>query len=203
MNSTGALSDRVTIEKVETLSDRWRPLRSYTFRYRRRDGREQTLVREIYERPEGAALLLANVGKGTVVLIRQLRLPALINGHPDGMLWEVPAGLLDDDSPADAMRREAMEETGFRVGDARPLFAAYTSAGAMTERLHFFVAEYADGDRVEAGGGHAGEGEDIEVAEFAFEDALAMIGQGEIVDAKTIMLLLYAEAKGLFRSHVG
>ncbi|MXN66207.1 NUDIX domain-containing protein [Stappia sp. GBMRC 2046] len=197
MTSRPPSTENVAIENVETLSDNWYVLRKYTFRYRRRDGSEQRLSREAYDRGNGAAILLYNREKNSLILTRQFRLPAFVNGLDDGMLLEVPAGLLDDDDPASAIRREAEEETGFRVRDVIPVFTAYTSPGSVTEQLHFFAAEYADRDRVGAGGGHAGEGEDIEVIEVGFDEAMAMIERGEIVDLKTIALIYHAAIKGL------
>ena len=190
-------TDRVRIERVETLSAGWGTLKQYGIAYRRRDGVEQRQSREVYDRGNGAVILLYDRQRGTIVLTRQFRLPALLGGHPDGMLLEAPAGLLDSDDPATAIRREAEEETGYRVTDVKEVFSAIMSPGSETERLHFFSAEYSAADRVGAGGGHAGEGEDIEVVEVTLQDALAMIETGEIVDAKTIMLLYHAQVKGL------
>ncbi len=199
-----APTDRVRVERVETLADDWYVLRKYTFAYRRRDGTEQTLSREAYDRGNGAVVLLYNRARATdnraratVLLTRQFRLPAFVNGHADGMLLEAPAGLLEAQSPTEAIRREAEEETGVRVGHVQPLFTAYMSPGSVTERLHFFAAEYAPADRVAAGGGSAAEGEDIEVVEVALDRALAMIETGEIADGKTIMLLYHAVVRGL------
>lgn len=190
-------TDRVTIDKVETLSDDWYVLRKYHFRYRRGDGTEQSLTREAYDRGNGAAILLYNKARQSVILTRQFRLPALISGHPDGMLLEAPAGLLDQDDPAAEIRREAEEETGYRIAKVEKLFAAYMSPGSVTEQLHFFAAAYSDADKVGAGGGHAGEGEDIEVIEMPFAAALSMIEDGRLIDGKTIMLLYAAKARGL------
>jgi nudix-type nucleoside diphosphatase (YffH/AdpP family) len=190
-------SDRVRIERVDVLSDNWYALRKYTFFYRRNDGTEQRQEREAYDRGNGAVILLYNKQRGTIILTRQFRLPALVNGHPDGMLLELPAGLLDDDDPVTAIRREAEEETGYRVADVKEVFSAFTSPGSVTERLHFFTAEYTSADRVSDGGGHEGEGEDIEVIEVTLDQALAMIKNGEIVDAKTILLVYHARLKAL------
>lgn len=190
-------TDRVQIIDVETLSDNWYVLRKYKFRYRRFDGSIQEISREAYDRGNGAVILLFNRSKKTLVLTRQFRLPAFVNGHADGMLLEAPAGLLDNDAPADAITREAEEETGYRIANVEPLFAAFMSPGSVTEQLHFFAAEYHAADRVGAGGGHAGEGEDIEVSEVAIDEALAMIDDGRIVDAKTILLIYHARVKGL------
>ncbi|MEZ5833450.1 MAG: NUDIX domain-containing protein [Dongiaceae bacterium] len=197
MTKTLPSTDRARIESVETLSAQWGRLKKYIITYRRNDGIEQRQMREVYDRGNGACILLYDRTRGTIVLTRQFRLPALLNGHPDGMLLEAPAGLLDDDDPATAIRREAEEETGYRVTEVKEVLAAIMSPGSVTERLHFFTAEYSAADRVGAGGGHAGEGEDIEVVEIAMKDALAMIERGEIVDAKTILLIYHAALKGL------
>lgn len=199
MTESFPTSDRVRIERVDVLSDNWYVLRKYTFAYRRRDGTEQRQEREAYDRGNGACILLYNKQRGTIILTRQFRLPAFVNGHPDGMLLELPAGLLDDDDPVTAIRREAEEETGYRIADVKEVFSAYMSPGSVTERLHFFTAEYRPADRVGEGGGHEGEGEDIEVVEVTLKDALAMIDKGEIVDAKTIMLVYHAALTGLAR----
>jgi nudix-type nucleoside diphosphatase (YffH/AdpP family) len=190
-------SDRVRIERVDVLSDNWYTLRKYTYTYRRRDGREQRQDREAYDRGDGCCILLHDKARGTILLTKQFRLPAFVNGHPDGMLLELPAGLLDEDDPATAIRREAEEETGYRIKQVKEVFSAYMSPGAVTERLHFFTADYTPADRVSAGGGHEAEGEDIEIVEVTLTDALAMIERGEIVDAKTIMLIYHAALKAL------
>ena len=189
-------SDRVRIERVDVLSDNWYVLRKYTFTYRRSDGTEQRQEREAYDRGNGCCILLLDRERGTILLTRQFRLPAFVNGHPDGMLLELPAGLLDEDDPATAIRREAEEETGYRIKDVTEVFRAYMSPGSVTEQLHFFTADYTRSDRVSAGGGHEGEGEDIEVVEVTLTDALAMIERREIVDAKTIMLIYHVALNG-------
>ena len=186
------------VHGYETLADDWYVLRKYRFDYRRADGSWQELTREAYDRGNGAAILLYDRARRSVFLTRQFRLPAFVNGHADGMLLEAPAGLLDAEAPADAIRREVEEETGFRLGARR--------GGAR--RLH----EPGLGDRAAAllrGRGGAGrpgrapaaadasEGEDIEVVELPFAEALAAIAQGRIVDGKTIMLLYHAKVAGL------
>jgi GDP-mannose pyrophosphatase NudK len=175
-------------------------LRKYRFDFRRSDGSWQTLTREAYDRGNGAAVLLYSRARQSVFLTRQFRLPAFVNGHADGMLLEAPAGLLDAEAPADAIRREVEEETGFRLSRVAEVFSAYMSPGSVTERLHFFVAEVEPGDRVAPGGGEAGEGEDIEVVELQFRAALAGIEPREIVDGKTIMLLYHARVAGLLEA---
>ncbi|HKX40662.1 MAG TPA: NUDIX domain-containing protein [Burkholderiaceae bacterium] len=187
------------ILNVETLSDDWYTLKKTTFELRRRDGTWQRQSRETYDRGNGATLLLFNRERRTVVLTRQFRLPAYVNGCPSGMLIEACAGLLDGDEPEAAIRREAAEETGYRIRAPRKLFEAYMSPGSVTEKLHFFAAEYEPADRVGAGGGDAREGEDIEVIELPLADALALVDCGAIEDGKTILLLQHAALRGLDR----
>lgn len=189
--------DRVRVQGYETLADDWYVLRKYAFDYRRGDGTWQRLHREAYDRGNGAVVLPYNRARRTVVLARQFRLPAFVNGHPTGMLLEAPAGLLDAEAPAAAVRREAEEETGYRLRRVEEVMAAYMSPGSVTERLHFFTAEYDPADRVSAGGGSAAEGEDIEVVEMTLDEALAAVARGEIADGKTIMLLYHAKVTGL------
>ncbi|MDB5850649.1 MAG: GDP-mannose pyrophosphatase NudK [Rhodoferax sp.] len=190
-------AENVRIVDVQVLSNDWYVLKKNTFDLRRRDGQWQRQSRETYDRGNGATILLYNRARRTVVLTRQFRFPAFVNGTPDGRLIETCAGLLDQDDPATCIRREVEEETGFRIHDVRKVFEAYMSPGSVTERVFFFVGEYAAGDKVSDGGGHAHEGEDIEVLEVGLERALAMVASGEICDGKTIMLLQYAALNGL------
>lgn len=190
-------SDRIRVVAERVLSDDWFVLRKTTFDYRRNDGTWQQQNRETYDRGNGAVLLLYNAAGGTVVLTRQFRFPAYVNGCVDGMLIEACAGLLDGDDPRDCIRREVAEETGFVVRSPKKLFEAYMSPGSVTEKLHFFVAEYDDRDRLTAGAGDASEGEDIEVMELPLATALRMITAGTIQDGKTIMLLQHAALVGL------
>ena len=192
-------NDQIRIVDQQVLAHDWYLLRKTTFEHRRRDGALQVVSRETYDRGNGVALLLFNAARGTVILIRQFRFPAFVNGLADGMLIEACAGLLDGNDPAAAMRREAIEETGYDVKTPRKVFEAYMSPGSVTEKLHFFVAAVDDGDRRDQGGGDAHEGEDIEVLELPLARALAMISSGEIQDGKTIMLLQHAAMVGLDR----
>ena len=184
-----ARTEHVKLLEVQVLSDNWYVLRKVTCSLRRRDGEWQTMSREAYDRGNGAALLLFDPRRSTVVLTRQFRLPAFLNGCADGLLIETCAGLLDGDDPETCIRREAEEETGYRVRQPRKVFEAYMSPGSVTEKLHLFVAEYEPGDRIRSGGGLEGEGEDIEVIEMPLADALVGIASGAIQDGKTIMLL--------------
>ena len=186
-----AIDSRVRIQSVETLSDDWYVLKKTTFDYLRRDGTWQRQSRETYDRGNGAVILLYNVYRRRVVLTRQFRYPAFVNGH-DGMLIEAPAGLLDMATPEDRIKAEVEEETGYRVEEVRGIFEAFMSPGSVTEKLHFFVAAYDPGSRKTDGGGNVAEGEDIEVLEISIEDAMLAIESGRIADGKTIMLLQYA-----------
>ncbi|NWD24596.1 GDP-mannose pyrophosphatase NudK [Pseudomonas yamanorum] len=186
----------VRIHTEELLSDNWYVLKKYTFDLRRRDGSWQSQTREIYDRGNGATILLYNREQRTVLLIRQFRMPTFVNGY-HGYLIESAAGLLDNASPEERIRLEAEEETGYRVGHVEKIYSAFMSPGSVTERIHFFIGEYQPGDRVSDGGGLEEEGEDIEVLELGFEAALSMVQSGEIVDGKTIMLLQYLELRML------
>ncbi len=189
---------RVKNIETEVLSDNWYTLNKVRFDYQKSDGVWQTQQREVYERGHGAAVLLYNSEKKTVILIRQLRIPTYIQGHPTGMMIEACAGLLDKDDPETCMIREIEEETGFRVPEVKKLFEAYMSPGAVTEKIYFFMAAYSDAMKVSIGGGLATEHEDIEVLEFSFDQVLTLLNNGTIIDAKTIMLIQYAQLKGVF-----
>ena len=154
----------------------------------RADGRVELLNREIHDHGHAAAVLLVDPVRDSVILVRQFRLGAWIAGDP-GFLLEVPAGLLDGDSPQEAVAREAMEETGYAVENVRHLFDAYASPGAITERISYFVATVDAANPLEPGGGVDGEGEDIEVVEMPVAEAYGLIATGGIRDAKTIVLL--------------
>jgi nudix-type nucleoside diphosphatase (YffH/AdpP family) len=191
------VSDRIRIKDVRVLSNNHYTLKNTTFEWRRGNGEWQTMQRETYDRGNAATLLPYNLAQGTVVLVRQFRLPAYVSGYDD-LLIEAAAGLLDNASPETRIRAEVEEETGYRLGEIRKVFEAFMSPGSVTERLHFFVAEYQPDMRVGSGGGNPDEGEDIEVLELSLDEALARIGDRRIVDAKTIMLLQYA-ALNIFR----
>jgi GDP-mannose pyrophosphatase NudK len=180
------------VEKT-LLSDNWYVLYKYRYAFTDAKGEEITQIREAYDRGNGAAILLYNREKKTVILTRQFRLPTFVNGNRDGMLIEVCAGLLDKDNPEDCIRRETEEETGYVVSDVKKVMEAYMSPGSVTEILYLFVAEYNDGMKQHAGGGLEQEQENIEVLELGFSRAIEMVEKGEIRDAKTIMLLQYAQ----------
>ncbi|MDP1731707.1 MAG: NUDIX domain-containing protein [Devosia sp.] len=185
------MDEAINIISVETLSQNWGILRKYTFEINHLDGSRQRHEREVYDRGNAAVVLLHDPRRDTIILTRQFRLPVHVSGDK-GFLIETCAGLLDGDDPETCARKEAEEETGYRVTSIRHLFDAYMSPGSVTEKLSFFIASYDAASRISAGGGLAHEGEDIGVLEFPFATALAMIASGEIVDAKTIILLQYA-----------
>lgn len=185
----------VRINHVDVLSDAWYTLRRVDFDYRDASGQWNNQQREAYDRGNGATILLVDWSRQTVVLTRQFRMPAYVNGHTDGMLIETPAGLLDADNAETAIRREVEEETGFRVTSVERLFELFMSPGSVTERVTFFTAEYKPDDRVFAGGGVADEGEHIEVLEFTLDDALALVRTGGINDGKTVLLLQWAQSE--------
>ncbi|MEO9479566.1 MAG: GDP-mannose pyrophosphatase NudK [Maribacter dokdonensis] len=183
--------------KREILSDNWYILNKYTYDYQKPDGSWETQEREAYDRGNGAAILLYNSKKKTVVLTSQFRMPTYVNGNKDGMMIEVCAGLLDGDNPADCVRKETEEETGYKINNVEKVFQTYMSPGSVTEELFLFVGEYDDSMKVSDGGGAEDETENIEVLELNFDEAITMVSKGEIKDAKTIMLLQYAKLNGL------
>ncbi|MGJ5069627.1 NUDIX domain-containing protein [Bradyrhizobium oligotrophicum] len=186
-----SISDRIRVQETRVLSDHYGTLTSTRFEWRRDDGTWQMQSRDVFDRGNAAAILPYNLAQRSVILVKQFRYPAFVNGHDD-LLIEAAAGLLDDASPEERIRLEAEEETGFRLHDVRFVFEAFMSPGVVTEKIHFFVAEYEPHMRVSAGGGLAHEGEEIEVLELSIDAALTMIADGRIQDAKTIMLLQHA-----------
>ncbi|WP_157524369.1 GDP-mannose pyrophosphatase NudK [Mucilaginibacter ginkgonis] len=187
----------INILSTDILSDNWYTLKRVNFELTKKDGSVIKQSREAYDRGNGAVILLFNKDFGTVVLTKQFRLPTYINGNESGYLIECCAGLLDHDNPEDCIKRETEEETGFRINNVTKIFQAYMSPGSVTEILHFFIAEYKPHMRVSDGGGVSHEEENIEVLEMQFDAALRMVAAGEICDAKTIMLLQYAQLNNL------
>nr|WP_314866219.1 NUDIX domain-containing protein [uncultured Flavobacterium sp.] len=184
---------KITIQKTELLSDNWYILNKVTFDYEMDAQVSETQVREVYDRGNGAVILLYNSIQKTVVLTRQFRLPTYLNGNSSGMVIEACAGLLDTENPEECIIRETEEETGYRLSSVKKVFQSYMSPGSVTEILHFFIGEYQSDMKVSDGGGLAEEHENIEVLEYPFNEAYQMIASGEITDAKTIMLLQYAK----------
>lgn len=191
------MNDRIKIKETQLLSDSWYVLNKVTFDYLRKDNTWETQVREVYDRGNGATILLYNTERKTVILTRQFRIPTYLNGNTDGMLIEACAGLLEKENPEDCIRRETEEETGYVLKDVRKVFESYMSPGSVTEILYFFVAEYSKDMKISDGGGLKKEQEEIEVLEVSLDEALAMIDTGAIKDGKTIMLLQYARLKNI------
>lgn len=189
------MSLKIEIIKDQILSDNYFVLRNITYDLTRKNGEVIRHKREVYDRGNGATILLYNREKQTVVLIRQFRVATWVNGNTDGRLIETCAGLLDNDEPEVCIRKEAIEETGFAVGEVKKLFELYMSPGGVTEIVYFFIAEYTDAQRANAGGGV--EDEDIDVLEIPFAQALEMVKTGEIQDGKALILLQYLQISGL------
>ncbi len=183
----------IAIQKSEILSDNWYVLNKVTFDYQMHPQKPETQVREVYDRGNGAVILLYNTANKSIILTRQFRLPTYLNGNASGMLIEACAGMLDEDNPVECIIRETEEETGYRLSSVKKVFQSYMSPGAVTEILHFFIGEYQPEMKVSNGGGLTDEHENIEVLEYSFNEAYQMIASGEIIDAKTIMLLQYAK----------
>lgn len=183
----------ITILKTETLSNNRYVLNKVTFDYKKSQAKSETQIREVYDRGNGAVILLYNTAQKTIILTRQFRLPTYLNGNPSGMMIEACAGMLDKDNPLDCILRETEEETGYRLSSVQKIFESYMSPGALTEVLHYFIGEYEPKMKISEGGGLADEHEHIEVLEFSFDEAYQMIASGEIKDAKTIMLLQFAK----------
>ncbi|HEV3412959.1 MAG TPA: GDP-mannose pyrophosphatase NudK [Puia sp.] len=189
--------EAVKILENRVLSDQFYVLRRFTFERTERSGQRVTQMREVYDRGNGAAILLYNREAKTVILTRQFRMPTFVNGNPTGMLIECCAGLLERDNAEEAIRRETAEETGYKISAVEKVMEAYMSPGSVTEILYLFVAEYSKEMKVSGGGGLQEESEDIEVLEISYDKAWEMLRKGEIKDGKTILLLQYAELKKL------
>ena len=189
--------ENVKILKTEILSDNWYTLKKLVYEYSKPDGRVQTQTREVYDRGNGAVILLYNKAERTVILTRQFRLPTFVNGNESGLLIEACAGLLDHDNPEDCIKRETEEETGYKVTEVQKIFEAYMSPGSVTEILHFFITEYSKSMKLNDGGGLDHEEENIEVLEMNIDEAMSMILSGEIKDAKTIMLLQHVRLNNI------
>jgi nudix-type nucleoside diphosphatase (YffH/AdpP family) len=190
--------NRITIRGSRIIANDWGILTKYDITFIRSDGTAQEFTRETYDRGHGATILLYNPDENAVLLTRQFRLPAFVTGHEEDLV-EACAGLLDQRDPISAIREEAEEETGVEVRAVAKIGEIYMSPGSVTERLHFFVAPYRHHMRKSDGGGVRHEGEDIKVLEIPFTEALTMIDDGRIIDAKTIILLQHAALKGLCR----
>jgi len=190
-------NSRVKINTVKNLANDYYKLDKVNFDYKTKDGTWQNQSRECYDRGDGACILLYNPLKKTVILTKQFRMPSYLNENEDGMMLEVCAGLLDKDDPLTCIKKEAEEETGYKINNPTKVFEIYSTPGAVTEKIHYFIAEYNDAMKISEGGGLEEETEEIEVLEFNFEETLNLIKTGEICDAKTVILLQYAKINNL------
>ncbi|PKQ46581.1 GDP-mannose pyrophosphatase NudK [Confluentibacter flavum] len=187
------ITNRIKNIVSKLLSDNYYILKKITFDFKLSNGTWVTQSREVYDRGDGAGILLYNKEKQTVILTRQFRMPTYMNDNPDGMLVEICAGMLDKDHPEACIIRETEEEVGYRLQKVKKVFEAYSSPGVMTEKMYFFVGEYTDAMKVSSGGGLESEHEDIEVLEIPFKKAVDMLNNGDIIDTRTIVLLQYAQ----------
>ena len=193
---TDQAGDIIRIHTRETLSESWFKLEKVSFAQRRRDGSHQALEREVYHNGPGAAVLPIDQARGTVLLVKQLRIPVYVNGDAP-LVIELCAGIVDaGDAPIETARKEAEQEMGYRLRDIRKVFELYMSPGSSAEKLHLFVAAYGPGDQVTAGGGLPAEGEQIQVIELPLAQAWEMVVAGQIVDAKTVLMLQHARLDG-------
>ncbi len=180
------------------LSKEWATLDRIDYEYKFKTGVWKPVSRECYNRGHGAAILLYNAEQKTVILTKQFRMPIYETNTEEAMSIEVCAGAIDyNDSPLDTIIRETEEEVGYKIATATQVLTTYPSPGALTEKMFLFVAEYSERMKVNDGGGLANENEEIEVLELPFSKALDMIKTEEIKDAKTIMLLQYAQLNTL------
>lgn len=188
---------KVKITGIKNLSNAHYKLDKVDFEFQTKNGNWQNQSRECYDRGDGAAILLYNPTKKTVILTKQFRMPSYLNGNSGGMMIEVCAGMLDKDHPEACIIKEVEEETGFEISNPKKVFELFSTPGAVTEKIHYFVAEYNDAMKISDGGGLEAEHEEIEVLEINFETAMAMVSNGEINDAKTVVLLQYAKLNNL------
>ncbi len=198
--SEKGLNHNITIKGTEVLADNWGKLSKVTYEFSDPEGKTQRHTREVYERGNGAVILLYNPARNTVILTKQFRIPTYLNGNKCGMLVEACAGVLDGDHPEECIKRETEEETGYKLSEVQKIFEAYMTPGSVTELLHFYVGQYSDEMKVNEGGGLDEEQENIEVLELDFPTACEMMTRGEIKDSKTIILLQYAQIHKLLES---
>lgn len=180
------------VTATETLHDGWGTLTRHTL--------EDGATREVYDHGHAAACLAIDPARGTVLLVRQHRLPIALHdadidglGGSDGTSLEAPAGLIDPgETPAEAVAREMREETGHAVADLALVADLYASPGSLSERMILYTASYGADTKVAEGGGLESEGERLEVVEMPLADAAALVASGGVRDLKTAFLLLHA-----------
>jgi len=180
--------ETVHIQEIETVADRKGKLMRVEFEQRRRNGELQRREREVYDSGDSAVILPHDPHRDTVLLARQLRLPIFLRDGTERTL-EACAGKLDGDLAEPRIMKEVEEELGYRITAVHRLFDLYVSPATIMEKITFFTCEYSPADKVSEGGGLKEEGEDIEVVEVTLKQAASMVVTGEIVDAKTVILI--------------
>jgi nudix-type nucleoside diphosphatase (YffH/AdpP family) len=183
-------SQTVRIKEMQTLADQKGKLTSVTFEQRMRSGDWRRRTREIYDNGNSAVILPYDAQRQTVLLTRQLRLPMYLQDGLESSV-EACAGKLDGEKAETRIIKEMEEELGYRIGTVERMFELYVSPAAVMEKIEYFTCAYSPADKVSEGGGLAEEGEDIEVIEATLEEAAAMIAAGEIIDAKTVVLVQF------------
>lgn len=191
------MTKRAAVTGTRLLSRGWADLREYCVEVQRGDGELQSLRREVYHRGDSAAVLVLCPPRRSAFLTRQLRVPMLVTGVSDGTVIEAPAGLLDGDEPAEAARREVLEETGLLLTSLVEVLKVFSNPSISTERVHLFVGEAEPPVVPLPRAGVATEGEDIEVVEISWPELVEQVERGDIRDAKTVTLVLAAAARGL------
>lgn len=189
------MAGNVHIIKEKVLYKGWSVLKQYIISYTRRDHKVEQQIREIYNSGDGAAVLLYNPDERKILLIRQFRLPVLLHGHPDGFIIECCAGMLDNLDPEAAIIKEIKEETGYKINHVEKIYEAFATPGAHMEKIHFYTGIYNANMKVNLGGGRSAEQEDIELVEYNYSEIPILLESGQIIDAKTIILLQWAMGK--------
>jgi GDP-mannose pyrophosphatase NudK len=182
--------ETVRVCDVETIAHNKGKLISVSYEQRRRDGELQRRKREIYDNGNSAVILPYDPDRKTVLLARQLRMPTFLQDGIERSV-ETCAGKLDGETAERRIVKEMEEELGYCVTEVQRLFELYVSPAAIMEKIVFFTCAYSPANKVSNGGGLKDEGEDIEVVETTLAEAAAMIATGEIVDAKTVVLVQY------------
>jgi nudix-type nucleoside diphosphatase (YffH/AdpP family) len=183
-------SEALRIKSMQTLAQQRGKLTLVTFEQRTRSGEWRERTREIYDNGSAATILPYDPQRRTVLLTRQLRLPMYLQDGLESSI-EACAGKLDGETAEKRIIGEMEEELGYRIAKVERLFELYVSPGAILEKIVFFTCAYSPVDKVSEGGGLPEEGEDIEVMETTLEQAAAMIAAGEIIDAKTVILVQF------------
>lgn len=194
------MNNKIKNVTTKVLSNIWAKLEQVSFDFTFKNGKTERLTHEVYGKADGVAVLLYNFSTKKVVLSKQFRMPMYVAGVKNGFSVEVVGGSIDDDDelPETTVIRETREEIGYKISDIEKVSTVFLSPGLMREKVHLYIATYKDENKIEnEGGGLLTENEEITVLEVFFEEALKMIENKEIIDARTIMLLYHLQVKGL------